>query len=257
MAQAPDLFVVCSSCQNEVSPYITECPYCGNRLRKRAPKIGRDGTVEDSGGGRPRGAVAKPPKPKRERRGRRVKPAPSPYDTQRPWATLLLVALSVFGGFLLIPLDRGDAAIAGPIDGEWWRVASTVFLYTGFWYELACVGAIGLFGWLLERRHGAFVPLGLFVVCGMGGAALAAAIEPSPLVIGGNGAALGLLCAWAVPDLRRQRRGEEHDADLLGVAVFAAVLLLMPVVVPEANAVAGVAGGLAGLLGGLALAGRE
>ncbi len=47
MAQAPDLFVVCKTCNNEVSPYITECPYCGTRLRKRAPKIERDGTVQD------------------------------------------------------------------------------------------------------------------------------------------------------------------------------------------------------------------
>ncbi|MBA3747770.1 MAG: hypothetical protein H0W96_09830, partial [Solirubrobacterales bacterium] len=37
----PDLFVVCKNCQAEVSPYITECPYCGTRLRKRAPKIER------------------------------------------------------------------------------------------------------------------------------------------------------------------------------------------------------------------------
>ncbi len=43
MPGAPDLFVVCKNCRNEVSPYITECPYCGNRLRKRAPKIDREG----------------------------------------------------------------------------------------------------------------------------------------------------------------------------------------------------------------------
>jgi len=47
MAQMPDLNVVCKNCGNEVSPYITECPYCGNRLRKRAPKIERDGTVSE------------------------------------------------------------------------------------------------------------------------------------------------------------------------------------------------------------------
>jgi membrane associated rhomboid family serine protease len=262
VAQAPDLFVVCSSCQNEVSPYITECPYCGTRLRKRAPKIQRDGTVEEPGRGtgRPRGAVAKPPKPPKQKRARRlrpVRPAPSPYDTQRPWGTLLLVGLSLFGGLLLSVIDRRDAALAGPVDGEWWRIASTVFLYPGLWYELAVVGAIGLFGWLLERRHGAAVPLALFVVCGMGGAALAAVLEPSPLALGANGAALGLLCAWAVPDLRRARRAEEHDADLIGVATFAAVLLLLPLVVLEANPIAGVAGGLAGLLAGLALGSRE
>src|SRR2546428_3925306 len=39
MSSGADLFVVCKTCQAEVSPYITECPYCGNRLRKRAPKL--------------------------------------------------------------------------------------------------------------------------------------------------------------------------------------------------------------------------
>ena len=43
----PDLFVICKNCQSEVSPYITECPYCGNRLRKRAPKLDRDQRVAE------------------------------------------------------------------------------------------------------------------------------------------------------------------------------------------------------------------
>src|SRR4051794_18904377 len=42
MAGSPDLFVVCKNCRAEVSPYITECPYCGHRLRKRAPKLDRE-----------------------------------------------------------------------------------------------------------------------------------------------------------------------------------------------------------------------
>ena len=37
----PDLFVVCKNCGSEVSPYVTECPYCGQRVRKRAPKLDR------------------------------------------------------------------------------------------------------------------------------------------------------------------------------------------------------------------------
>ena len=39
----PDLFVVCRNCGSEVSPYVTECPYCGQRVRKRAPKLDRSG----------------------------------------------------------------------------------------------------------------------------------------------------------------------------------------------------------------------
>ena len=54
------------------------------------------------------------------------------------------------------------------------------------------------------------------------------------VVSGANGAALALLCAWAVPSLAARRRGEDTDSDMLGVAVIAAVLLLLPVAVREA-----------------------
>ena len=65
MASSPDLFVVCKNCGSEVSPYITECPYCGTRLRKRAPKIERDGTVSE-------------PKPKKQKRARASRDAARP-----------------------------------------------------------------------------------------------------------------------------------------------------------------------------------
>ena len=51
----PDLFVVCKNCGSEVSPYVTECPYCGQRVRKRAPKIDRGGdAIETQKRRRPR-----------------------------------------------------------------------------------------------------------------------------------------------------------------------------------------------------------
>ena len=79
-------------------------------------------------------------------------------------------------------------------------------------------------------------------------------MESSPLVLGGNGAALALLCAWAVPDVIRRARGEDYDGDLLGTAVIAAVLLLMPAATVEADPVAGFAGAAVGLLAGQLLA---
>src|SRR4051794_13912041 len=247
MASSPDLFVVCKNCGSEVSPYISECPYCGTRLRKRAPKIERDGTVSE-------------PKPKKQK-ARRAARAPrrpradvrSVVDA-RPWATLTLVLLSLFGYLLLSVVARADVAVAGPIDGQWWRVVTSPFVYGSAWYELAALIAIATFGWLLEQRHGPFTVLGLFLLCGAGGIALTAAIDPSPLALGGNGAGLGLLCAWAVPDLLARARGEEYDGDLLGTLVIALVVLLMPLAVPEASAIAGFAGAALGLLCGLALA---
>jgi membrane associated rhomboid family serine protease len=249
MASSPDLFVVCKNCGSEVSPYITECPYCGTRLRKRAPKIERDGTVSEP----------KPKKQKRQRSARVPRPRRERADVgarldTRPYATLALVLLSLFGYLVLSVVDPADIAVAGPIGGEWWRVVTTLFLYGSAWYELAAVLAIGIFGWLLERRHGPPVVLGLFLLCGAGGAALTAAVDPTPLAIGGNGGALGLLCAWAVPDLVARARGEEYDGDLLGTLTIALVLLLMPLAVTEASAIAGFAGAAVGLLCGLALA---
>ena len=249
MASSPDLFVVCKNCGAEVSPYITECPYCGTRLRKRAPKIERDGTVSEPKPKKPK--KPKAPKPAREPRER---PSFTTKGEGRPYATLALVVLSLFGYIVLAVVGRADIAVAGPIDGEWWRVVSSAFVYGNAWYELAAVTAIGIYGWLLERRHGPFPVLILFLLCGAGGIALTAAIDPSPLAIGGNGAALGLLCAWAVPDLLARARGQEYDGDLLGTLVIALVVLLMPLATPEASAIAGFAGAAVGLLVGLLLA---
>jgi membrane associated rhomboid family serine protease len=251
MAQTPDLFVVCKNCGNEVSPYITECPYCGTRLRKRAPKIERDGSVAASGRERKARRRTVPRLP-RFRSGEI--PGVRGDIATRPYATIALVVLSLFGYLLLFPVSVGDVAVDGPIDGEWWRVAASPFLYGNIWYELPAVTAIGVYGWLLERRHGPIVVVALFALCGIGGIALTAAIDPSPFAIGGNGAALGLLCAWVVPDLIARSRGDDYEGDLLGTAAFALVLLLMPVATTEASAIAGFAGGAAGMLAGLVLA---
>ena len=90
----------------------------------------------------------------------------------------------------------------------------------------------------------------VFLAAGAAGAAAAVAADLNPpfedfpiyAVLGANGAALGLLAAWYVDDRRAARRGDDRESDLLGVYVFAAVLLLMPLAVTEASAVAGVTG---------------
>src|SRR5207248_8610004 len=89
-AGGPDLFVICKSCGSEVSPYITECPYCGNRLRKRAPKLDREGRVAE--------------KRRRLRSGRlpRLRPGeiPGVRPEVRPYASLLLVATGITGALV-------------------------------------------------------------------------------------------------------------------------------------------------------------
>jgi membrane associated rhomboid family serine protease len=243
----PDLFVICKSCGSEVSPYITECPYCGNRLRKRAPKLSRDGNVAEK---KPR----RTPPPLLTRLRRDEIPGIRP-DT-RPYVTLLLVALGLVGT-LLWRTGLGannQLEIFGKPGSDWWRLFTAVFTYNNTGYAIITLGAIGLFGWLLERRHGSVAVLALFLVGGVGGLAATAAVYDIPFALGGNGAALALLCAWVTPELLALRAGEDIEADLIGVLVIGIVVALMPLAVPGASWIAGAVGALAGFAVGLPLA---
>jgi membrane associated rhomboid family serine protease len=250
MASGPDLFVVCKSCGNEVSPYITECPYCGNRLRKRAPKLEK-------------GGIPKPPKPPRRRPSPpalgRLRPGEIPGIradlSLRPYATIVLVLaaalLTVGARAGIYPVD--DLIVSGDIGSEYWRLLTTTFVYGGTGYEIVALVSIALFGWLLERRHGLWAPLLVYVVGAAAGSALAVAVDATPFAVGGNSAALALLAAWSVPELLARRRGEDTDGDLLGVVMFAIVLLALPIATAEASALAGLGGLVAGGLLGLPL----
>ena len=259
----PDLFVVCKNCQAEVSPYITECPYCGTRLRKRAPRIERpDAPVKPPKrgsrvGGRSRDkAAAKPPKaaPRLGKLRAGEIPGIRGEEHGRPYATMVLVALS-FGLWLSLAFFvRADFALTA-LSGDPWRFLTASLVNDGTAAQFASVVGVGLFGWLIERRHGALAVIALFVLCGPGALAIATAADPGASVFGTHGAALGLLCAWVVPVLVQRSRGEgDDDADLLGVGVIAAVLLLVPLL-SQGSALAGFVGGALGLLVGLALAG--
>ena len=247
---APDLFVICKSCGSEVSPYITECPYCGNRLRKRAPKLDRDGRPKEPSRRRKRGSPTPSLGPLR--RGE----IPGIRADARPYATIALV----LGSAVLLVLTQAgvvglvDVAVLGRLDGEWWRVFTAPFAYDNSGYAFVALFAIAIFGWLFERRHGPIAIALLFLAGGAGGMAVAATLDTFPLALGGNGVALALLVAWAIPDLLELRRGREVDGDLIGVAVFAAVLLLLPLATETADALAGATGVVAGVLLGYPLA---
>jgi membrane associated rhomboid family serine protease len=245
-----DLNVVCKHCGSEVSPYITECPYCGERLRKRAPKL--------------KGFEPEPP-PKERRRLRfprrqpREERALAWLATERPYATIALV-LGMAGVYLAdqaSDLSIFDLGVFGSLDGEWWRLASAQIVHENVGYLLAASVAVVIFGGGLERRYGFVAPLLVFALAGAAGMYLATLVESSPVAIGANGSALGLLCAWLVRDARDRRNGVDTESDLLGVAAIALVLVSMPLLEDTANEWAGLGGAAAGALLGLALPGRD
>ena len=131
---------------------------------------------------------------------------------------------------------------------------TTLFIYSSTGYEVAALGVVFLFGWLLERRHGPWAPLLVFVLGGAAGSALVVALDEGAAAWGANSSALALLAAWTMRDVLARRRGEDDDADLLGVLVLAVLLVLMPLASDDPNSLAGLGGGLAGILLGLVLA---
>jgi hypothetical protein len=258
MTSGADLFVVCKQCGSEVSPYITECPYCGHRLRRRAPKLPR--ANEPGRTPRTRTRLRRLLAPAAARSGGlprvgRARLGAGRWADTRPYATIALVAAGA-GAWIAWharPVLLLEMAITGPLHGHWWKLFTSQFAYEKGLYAFVTLLVVGIFGWLVERRHGPAVVLALFLGAGVAGALVATAVYPDPVVNGGNAGALALLAAWAAPDLGAARRGSHYEGDLLAAAALAALLVVMPWAEGEGSWLAGVTGGAVGLAVGLGL----
>lgn len=242
-----ELSVICKNCGSEVSPYVTECPYCGARLRKRAPKLERRGD----------GLEAQRPRRRRPRLiPRRVREL---SGGTRPYATLTIILGSAL--LLLVQKATGESidtfgGLVIPIEGDWWRYLTAPFAYVDIGYLFVVAVGLAIFATGVERRLGTTPTAVLLVACGslgmLAAGGLANAQGELTVIAGGNGMALGALAAWFA-----LRRAETHGAideeyDVIGIVVAAAVLLALPLFVATADPIAGVVGGVVGGLAGLA-----
>jgi membrane associated rhomboid family serine protease len=245
----PDLFVVCKNCGSEVSPYVTECPYCGQRVRKRAPKIERG---EDE--------------PRRQKKPRRTRSLPKmrrgeipgiQADT-RPYGTiaLILIALGATVAWSTNEVtvrDLGGIYGGLPLDNDWWRLVAAPFVHDNAGYEFIALLGVGVFGTALERRFSWFVTVAIFLAAGAAGIGLVVGLDAGD-AWGANAGAIGLMSAWTV-EWRLTRNDE--DTDRIGLWVVAAVLFGLSAAWPAANIVAAVGGAAVGAIAGFALAQRN
>jgi membrane associated rhomboid family serine protease len=236
---------------------VTECPYCGTRLRKRAPKLEL------------RGDELAPRESRRSRR-RQARAQRAERLAERPYAVIAAIGIPAL--LLLVrvaspSLDSYDlGAIVGPVENDWWRYLAAPFVYPDIGYLFVASVGIAIFGISVEQRLGLISTVVLILACGGLGMLAADGIETAfassndvLLAAGGNGIALGLLSAWAVMRAAEVRAHPDEDVELIGAAVAAAVLILLPVVDDYANVFAGLGGALVGAGCGLvaALARRE
>ncbi|MEK6272820.1 MAG: zinc ribbon domain-containing protein [Actinomycetota bacterium] len=244
-----ELSVVCKNCGAEVSPYVTECPYCGTRLRKRAPKLER------------RGDELQARETRRDRRRRRAaeRRARAPgfaFAAERPYVTLAAIlgpaALLVVQRAADLNLSSLGVIVAGVDTTDWWQYLAAPFVYDDLGYLFAIGLAMALFVPFLERRLGVAPTLILLIACGALGALAAPGIDDAlgdgfTVMAGGNGIALGAVGAWWALHRADARDDPTEEYDWIPVAVAAGVLLLLPLVEDLANPWAGVVGGLVGL----------
>jgi membrane associated rhomboid family serine protease len=244
-----ELSVICKNCGSEVSPYVTECPYCGTRLRKRAPQLERRGDALE-------------PKPSRRRRRPRLRrPDPDAPRSLRPYAVLAFILASA--AILLLHTAGGHSlatygGLIVPLEDDWWRHLSAPFVYENVGYLFVVALGLAIFGTGVEWRLGSIPTALLLLSCGALGMLAASTVAEArgeiETIAGGNGMALGALAAWFTLRRAEARGAIDAEYDKIGAAVAAAVLLALPLVVPSADFLGGLVGGAVGALAGLAAA---
>jgi len=177
-------------------------------------------------------------------------------------AAILIPALLVLVRVATPSLDTFQlGGLLGPVGSDWWRYLAAPYIYDDVGYLFVASVGIAIFGIAVEQRLGTIPTAVLIVACGSLGMLAADGIEtafaPGNEVLfaaGGNGIALGLLAAWAVMRAAEVRAQPDEDVEVIGAAVAAAVLILLPLVDDYANVFAGLAGALVGAGCGLAAA---
>lgn len=239
--------MVCRNCGSEVSAYVTECPYCGHRLRKRAPKLERHGDE------------LAPRESRAMKRRRRAAERSAGFDLDR--RPILTAALLAIPAVLIVVqraagLEMGEVgAVLGDPGSQWWRYLTASFAYEDIGYLFAAGLAIAIVCRPLEARIGTAPTAVLAIVggaLGIGAAVLAASLGLGDPVIAAGGSAIALCLTAALAAIQRSEAEGALDGtwDAIGIVVIAIVLLALPVVETWANPAAGIAGGLTGLIAG-------
>ena len=187
----------------EVSPYITECPYCGTRIQKRAPKLDRGGVPKA-----PRSARARA----RSCRGCGPGEIPGIRADRRPWAAWLLVLAP-----LIVTIGSSRACFAarrsryGAGLDDPWRAFTSPFAYDRPAMRRSrsarsrCSAGCSSAGTAGGRR----------CLCSWSAAwrrVRGRRVRRRGHRRGANGAALGLLAAWTMRDVLGRRAAARTTA---------------------------------------------
>lgn len=252
-----ELFVICSNCGSEVSPYVTECPYCGHRLRKRAPDLKKQKKAEEK---EERKAAKRREKLRAQYEGGSGG-GYDPYGTGasqgawldvavRPVATITLIVVAMVASILFIsdfskvtPWMLENLVFYGGLGSDTWKIFTSPFLHLSVGYAFVCLFVFAGFGTGIEKRFGPIAALAVWFFCGATGMLAKALLDPDRPALGALGCAAGALVAWTIYVANRE---DLRDYDALGLAAVAFVVCALPIATTASVFVL-----LGGMIGGL------
>lgn len=238
---------------------MTECPYCGHRLRKRAPDIKSIKKREGKARKRQQSSERRKQLVGRlsfGRAGGDKREVPAYLQSSGPPKGITVMIVLAVGMSLAVRVQGfpvQDFMVLGGLGSQPWKLITAPLIHLGFGYGFAALLGCAIFGVALERRFGTSVLVAVWLICGAVGVSLALLIEAFPIVHGANGVALGLLAAWLTVVVVNE---DLRDTDTYGLIAVGAVLAALPLVTNEANIWAAIGGLAAGGLCGFALSRR-
>ncbi len=175
------------------------------------------------------------------------------------WTRIILVIIGLFfvgqmftgGSILGDRVDQltewGALTKPGVMDGEWWRLITSMFLHVGILHIAFNAMALFALGMQLEQLMGSKRFLLIFFLTGIGGNILTLLVNPVPSV-GASGGIFGLLGALIAFFYRnRDRLGPWGQANLRSLLITAGINFVITISIPQVNQMAHLGGLLAGL----------
>lgn len=194
-----------------------------------------------------------------------------PLRGRRAWisATSLLIAMNllVAGAMILVgaspsqspdslQLAWGANFAPATTDGEWWRLATAMFLHFGIIHLLMNMVALWDSGRLVERQFGTIRFVGIYLASGLTGNLLSLIIHGDRAVSGGASGAIfgiyGALLAFLLTE-RRRLHAAEFRWMFWGASAFSVLALSFGLLIPGIDNAAHFGGLLAGIAAGYIL----
>lgn len=168
------------------------------------------------------------------------------------FCTLMFIATALAGinnNKVLLDFGANNGALVRI--GEYYRLVTSMFLHANPIHLIFNMIALYQLGKFIEDKYGGLKFLGIFILSGIGGSLLSAAINPNVISIGASGAIFGLIGAMLGNAIRKNTYSQELGIDRRSLSIFAISYLVLGFVIPGIDNWAHIGGFVVGIVLGI------